>query len=92
MWVGLFLFALDRFPLLEHGAGITHVARSKHMRVSPHQFVRNFPDDLIDIEAPCFAGDLRMHDYQQQKIAQFLAKMCVIFRARGLRHFVSFFK
>ena len=46
---------------------------------------------MLDVEATCFACDLRVHDDQQQEIAQLLAKMRVVFRARGLRHFVSFF-
>ena len=61
------------------------------MRMPPHQLLRNFAKDLLDVEATCFACNLRVHDYQQQQIAEFLAKMRVVFRARGLRHFVSLF-
>src|SRR5439155_6529356 len=61
------------------------------MWMSPHQFVRNFLKHVVDVEAPGFLGDLGVHDDQQQKIAQLLAKMRVVFRARGFRHFVSLF-
>jgi hypothetical protein len=43
---------------------------------------------LFDVEAAGFARDLRMHHYEQQKIAEFLAKMCIVLRARGLGRFV----
>src|SRR5947209_18906374 len=61
------------------------------MRMPPDQFVRRFANDFADVEAPVLPGDLRMHDYQQEQIAKFLSKMRIVFRARSLRHFVSFF-
>ena len=91
MCVGLFLCPLDCLPLFEHGAGIARVAGSEHMRMPPDQFVRRFANDFADVEAPSLPGDLRMHDYQQEQIAKFLSKMRIVFRARSLRHFVSFF-
>jgi hypothetical protein len=33
MRVGIFLFALDRFPLFKHGAGVACFARAEHVRM-----------------------------------------------------------
>src|SRR6266567_1665773 len=43
---------------------------------------------LLDVEPAVFARDLGMHHYEQQEIAEFLAKMCIVLSARGLGRFV----
>src|SRR5213076_1388004 len=43
---------------------------------------------LLDVEPAGFTRDLGMHHYEQQKIAEFLAKMCIVLSARGLGRFV----
>src|SRR6476619_6437577 len=88
MGVGVFLFALDCFPLFQHGAGVACFARAEDMRVPPDQFVRHMLNHLLDAEPAGFARDLRVHYYEQQKIAELLAKMRVVLSARGLSRFV----
>jgi hypothetical protein len=50
----------------------------------PHQFAGNFAQDIVDIEATGFTRT-SVHDYQQQKIAEFLAKMRRLSRAQPPR-------
>src|SRR3982751_625029 len=88
MGVGVFLVALNCFPLFEHGACVACFARAEHMRVPPDQFVRHMLNHLLDTEPGGFARDLRVHYYEQQKIAELLAKMRVVLRARSLSRFV----
>ena len=57
----------------------------------PDQFIRDVVNDVADVETSSFAGDLRVHHYQQEQIAEFFAKMRIVFPARGLGHFVCFF-
>ena len=73
--LAILFLVLDGFPLFEHSAGIACVAGSEHMRVPSDQFIRNFVNNLVDVEAPSLARDLRVHHYQQEQIAQFLPKM-----------------
>src|SRR5690348_5755533 len=91
MRIGLFLFPLNRFPLLEHSAGIAGVAGSKDMGMPPDQFIRDVADNFVNVEASSFTRDLRVHHHQQEQIAQFLAEMRVVLGVRSLRHFVSLF-
>src|SRR5262245_25288058 len=88
MRAGVFLFALDRFPLFKHCAGVARFARAEHMRMPPDEFVRYVSNYLLNAEPAGFACDLSMHYHEQQKIAEFLAKMRVVLRARGLGRFV----
>ena len=58
------------------------------MRMPPDEFVRHLLNHLLGVEPAGFARDLGMHYYEQQEIAEFLAKMRVVLSARGLGHFV----
>src|ERR1051325_3193201 len=61
------------------------------MRMPPDQLVGNFPNDVVDVESPGFARDFSMHYGQEQEIAEFLPKMCVIVASSGLDQFVGLF-
>src|SRR5215469_3411711 len=61
------------------------------MRMSSDEFIRHVSNHVFDVEAAGFARDLGVHNYQQQKITEFLAKMRVVVRACGLARFVSLF-
>src|SRR5262249_21760774 len=91
MGVALFFFALDRFPLFEHGASVARLGRAEHMWMSPDKFGRHVVNDLLNVEAAGFTRDLRVHLSQQQKTAAFRRKLGSVVGARALRHFIRLF-
>jgi hypothetical protein len=55
-----------------------------------HLFV-NFADDVGDVEAAFFVGNLRMEEYLEEKIAKFFGEFGVIGGFEGIQDFVGFF-
>src|SRR4029453_3755122 len=52
------------------------------MRVTPDQFLRYILEHAVDVEPVEFAGDFGVHHDQQQEVAEFFPKICVIVGAR----------
>ena len=61
------------------------------MRVTPHHLVVNFAKHIRDTETFLFAGDFRMKDHLEQKIAHLLGKLGVVAGIECVNHFISFF-
>src|SRR2546430_17219438 len=59
------------------------------MRVTPDEFLGHGTEHIVDIESAGFPGDFRVHNNEQKKIAQFFAKICIVFGTYPTRHFVS---
>ena len=78
MLIALFLLPLDRFPLFQNRARVARIALAKNVRMSPDQFFGDLSNDIVDLESAGFAGDLRVHHNQEQKIPELFAKMRVI--------------
>ncbi len=54
------------------------------------QFRCQLGDDLLNPGAAAFARDLRVHEHEQQYVAEFLAQILLVVLPHRVRDFVSF--
>ena len=91
MLIAFLFFALDCFPLSQDAVGVANFLLAEDMRMSPNEFHGHFANDVVDLETIFFGGDLRVHDDDQQQIAEFFAKVFIVTRPQGTSDFINFF-
>ena len=86
----VFLLVLDCFPLFHHALRVPHFALGEDMRMPADQFRGHLLQDLVEVETPGFVCDFRVHDGQQDQVAEFFAQVCVVPGTDGAGDFVCF--
>ena len=87
---GFFLF-LDLLPKRKAFLGGADFHITEYVRVSAHHFFGNALDHIVYRESAFFSCDLCVHDYLEEHIAEFLAKVHVIFVVDRVDDFAGLF-
>ena len=85
------LFCFDDFPVAKDFCGIPGLFFAEDVRVAANHFLVNFADDIGDVEAILFAGNLGVEQDLKEKVAEFFGKFGVVVSVQGLENFVGFF-
>jgi hypothetical protein len=85
--VALF-FGFNFIPLFQNAGRIMDFILTEDMRMTADQLAVESSHHVIEIKVSCFSGKLRMKNYLEKKVSEFLSQAVEIF---GLDTFDDFF-
>jgi hypothetical protein len=85
------LLSFDDFPVAEDFGGVFSALGSEDVGMAANHFLVDFADDVGDVEAAFFAGNLRVEENLEEKVAEFFGEFGVVGAIHGIEDFVGFF-
>lgn len=87
----LALLGFDDFPVAEDVGGGLGASGAENVGVAANHFFVDFTDDVGDVEAAFFVGDLGVEKDLKKEIAEFFGEFGVVGGVEGVEDFVGFF-